>query len=104
MIVYVVEIEGRSVAAFNDESLPEAKHFALDGAFASDLMTLIHDGKPLWDGSSELFVREAFPEEQHKWRASQVHAMRSGEIDNETSMWVVFLVPVIDPTDEGTID
>jgi hypothetical protein len=104
MSIYVVEIEGRGVAAFNDESLPEAKHFALDGAFASDLMTLIHDGKPLWDGSSELFVREAFPEEQHKWRASQVRAMRSGEIDNEASMWVVFLVPVIDPTDEGTID
>jgi len=104
MTVYVVEIESRGVAAFNDESLPEAKHFALDGAFASDLMVLIHDGKPLWDGSSELFVREASPEEQHKWRASQVHAMRSGEIDSETSMWVVFLVPVTDPTDEGTID
>jgi hypothetical protein len=81
--------------------LPEARHFALDGAFASDLMTLIHDGKPLWDGSSGLFVREAFPEEQQRWRALQVHAMRSGEIDDEVSMWVVFLQPVIDPTDEA---
>ena len=104
MAVYVVEIEGRGVAAFNDESMPEAKHFALDGALASDLIVLIHDGKPLWDGSSELFVREAFPEEQEKWRASQVGAMRSGEIDDEANMWVLFLVPVTDPTDEGTID
>jgi hypothetical protein len=92
------------VVAFNDESFPEAKHFALDGALASDLMVLIHDGMPLWNGSSELFVRDAFPEEQQKWRASQVQAMRSGEIDNEAAMWVLFLVPVTDPTDEGTID
>jgi hypothetical protein len=49
-------------------------------------------------------VREAFPEEQEKWRASQVGAMRSGEIDDEANMWVLFLVPVTDPTDEGTID
>jgi hypothetical protein len=104
MTVYVVEIEGMGVAAFNDESLPEAKNFALNNAFASDLMVLIHDGEPLWDGSSELFVREAFPEEQEKWRASQVRAMRSGEIDTETAMWVIFLVSVTDPTDEGTID
>jgi hypothetical protein len=104
MTVYVVEIQGMGVAAFNDESLPEATQFALNSAFASDLMVLIHDGKPLWDGSSELFVREAFPEEQEKWRASQVRAMRSGEIDNEQAMWVLFLVSVTDPTDEGTID
>jgi len=32
MTVYVVEIEGMGVAAFNDESLPEAKHFALNNA------------------------------------------------------------------------
>jgi hypothetical protein len=104
MAVYVVEIEGRGVVAFNDERSPEAEHFALDGALATDLMTLIHDGKPLWDGSSELFVRDALPDEQQKWRASQVQAMRSGEIDNEAAMWVLFLVPVTDPTDEGTID
>jgi hypothetical protein len=72
MTVYVVGIEGTAVAAFNDESLPEAKRFALNSAFASDLMVLVHDGKPLWNGSSELFVHEAFPEEQEKWRASQV--------------------------------
>jgi hypothetical protein len=104
MKVFVVEVEGRAVAAFNDESSPEAVHFALDGALASDLMTLIHDGKPLWDGSSEMAVRDAFPDEQQKWRASQVQAIRSGEIDNATAMWVLFLVPVTDPTDEGTID
>jgi hypothetical protein len=104
MTVYVVEIEGMGVAAFNDESLPEAKHFALNSAFASDLRVLIRDGKPLWDGSSELFVREALPEEQEKWRASQVRAMRSGEIDNEQALWAFFLVSVTDPTDEGTID
>jgi hypothetical protein len=104
MPVYVVEIEGRGVVAFNDERAPEAEYFALDGALASDLMTLVHDGKPLWDGSSEISVRDAFPEEQQKWRASQVQAMRSGDIDNEAAMWVLFLVPVKDPSDEGTID
>jgi hypothetical protein len=104
MTVYVVEIDGRGVVAFNDERLPEAQHFALNSALTSDLMVLIRDGKPLWNGSSALFVREAFPEEQEKWRASQVRAMRAGEIDNEEDMWVLFLVAVTDPTDAGTID
>jgi hypothetical protein len=102
MTIYVVEIDGRGVAAFNDETLPKAKDFALNGAFASDLMVLMYDGKPLWDGSSGLFVREAFPEEQERWRASQVRAMRAGEIDDEEEMWVFFLVPVADPTDGGS--
>jgi hypothetical protein len=91
--VYVVEIEGRGVVAFNDERSPEADHFALDNALASDLMNLVHDGKPLWDGSSEIAVRDAFPDEQQKWRTSQVQAMRSGEIDTETAMWVFFSSP-----------
>jgi hypothetical protein len=51
----------------------------------------------LWDGQSELFIRDAFPEEQEQWRKSQAIAIREGEIDDDDAEdWVHFLV-ALDP-------
>jgi hypothetical protein len=55
---------------------------------------MIYDRKPLWDGSSELFVREAFPEEQEKWKASQVRALARAKIRSEQDRWIRFLVDI----------
>ena len=63
-------------------------------------MVLETDGKPLWDGKSEIYVRKAFPEEDAQHEASMTRAIREGEIDDEDDRWVLYLVPVFDPTDE----
>jgi hypothetical protein len=56
----------------------------------------------LWDGQSELFIRDAFPEEQEQWRKSQAIAIREGEIDDDDAEdWVHFLV-ALDPG--GNVD
>ena len=38
--------------------------------FRSDLMALERDGKPLWDGKSEIYLREALAEEADQWRVA----------------------------------
>jgi len=69
--------------------------------FSADLLALKTDGVPLWDGRSEKIVREAFENEADYWHISRKCAEIDGAIfahDDEDD-WVVFLVPVEDPTD-----
>jgi hypothetical protein len=62
MTTYVVEINGRGIAAFNAENRDFAEAFFGDKGFQSDMMTLDDDeGNRLWNGVDELFLREAFP-------------------------------------------
>jgi hypothetical protein len=99
MSVYVVEINGTGVVAFSEKNFSEAKRF-VGAALESDFLVLATtEGKPLWDGKSELFIRDAFPEEQEKWAASKAQAVRSEEWKNDEEAWVLFLVPLIDPID-----
>jgi hypothetical protein len=101
MSIYVVEIAGRGVVAFSAATSEEARLFvAKDEELRADLMVLESEGEPLWDGNAELYIRDAYPEEQARWQASQVRALMDGEIEDEDESWVLFLVPVIDPTDK----
>jgi hypothetical protein len=48
---------------------------------------------------TRILVREAGPEEKAQFDASQAKAIHDGEIEGEDD-WLVFLVPVTDPTDD----
>ena len=101
MTVFVVEINGRAVAAFGAGSQSEAEALVNEGFLHEDLMTLKNDGRPLWDGSSEVFIREADPSEVAKWEASYARARLADEADEEDrARWFAFLVSVTDPTGE----
>jgi hypothetical protein len=68
--------------------------------FKSDLICLEDaDGKPLWDESAEFFLGRAFPEEIADHERSFAKAVRDGSADNEED-YLVFLLPVRDPTDD----
>jgi hypothetical protein len=59
-MIFVAEIEGKAIAAFGSVAMIDAEVFFGSGPFHSDLMVLeTDDGRPLWDGKSEIFVREA---------------------------------------------
>jgi hypothetical protein len=105
MRTYVVEINGRGIAAFNAESRMAAEDFvsgrpAHGRAFRDDLMVLKNDGRDLWDGKSDLSLRNPLPDEQAKFDASLATALVEHEIEDEDDGWVLFLIPVTDPTDE----
>ena len=62
MTVYVAEILGRGIAAFDAANDAEATQVRLtDKAFRRDLTVLQNEGRPLWDGVSQIYVREPPP-------------------------------------------
>jgi hypothetical protein len=63
-------------------------------------MVLQNDGRDLWDGKSDLVLRNPFPDEQAKFDASLAAALMEREIEDENDSWLLFLIPVTDPTDE----
>ena len=69
-----------------------------DRLFRDDLMALVTDGLPLWDGMADVQVRPAFPEEEEeaRWRASRAKAIRHGNIEREDDTWIAFLVALTD--------
>ena len=75
MMVYVAEIKGRGIAAF------QADNACL----------------PLWDGVADIRVRQARPDEEARWRASRAKAIRHGDTEGEEEAWFAFLVTLTDP-------
>jgi hypothetical protein len=75
-------------------------------AFKHELLVYVDaEGKPLWDGSAELFLRSAFAEEiaAHERGFAQGLRDRSADRDDEGG-FVVFLLPISDPTDDYNFD
>ena len=99
MTVYVAQINGQAIAAFNAENEIQAEVRATSKAFRADLMVLKNEGHPLWNGRDEIFIRKAFSTEESQFEASQARAIKDKEID-EKDDWLMFLVPVTDPTDD----
>ena len=96
MTVYVADIKGRGVAAFRADSGPDAERLVHDRVFRDDLMALASGGLPLWNGVSDIQVRQARPDEEARWRASHANAIRRGDIERDEQAWVVFLVALTD--------
>ena len=99
MTVYVAEINGRAIAAFNAENEIQAEARAASKPFRADLTVLENEGYPLWNGTNEISVRKVFPAEQSQFDSSQARAIKNKEIDEDDD-WLMFLIPVRDPTDD----
>jgi hypothetical protein len=97
MAVYVAEIKGRGIAAFRAENSFDAERLVRDRVFCDDLMVLTTDGLPIWDGTTQIQVRQARRAEEAKWRASHAKAMRDGDIESNEDAWIAFLVSLNDP-------
>jgi hypothetical protein len=67
MIVFVIEINGRSILAFNADSQLEAEQHAVSPQIRSDLMVCETEDGPIWNGQDEIVVREALPDERANW-------------------------------------
>nr|WP_153491999.1 hypothetical protein [Sinorhizobium meliloti] len=96
MIVYVAEISGRGIAAFDADNDIEAQAQLANRGLLRDLIVLQNEGRALWDGVAEIRVRMATPEETEIWQTSRAAVQSSEDSDDEGRH--VFLVPVIDPS------
>ena len=99
MTVYVAEIDGRAVVAFNADDDLEAELEVEDEIFQNDLAVLESSGRPIWDGEAEIHIREADDDERGKFDSSKAQAILEGEIGGR-ECWNVYLVPVSDPTND----
>jgi hypothetical protein len=84
--VYVAEIDGRGVAAFNAEHITEAEQLIESPWFKDDLYEFG------WNGKSSIFLRNPYPEEREKFELSWAKATRAGDVD-EGGTWLLWLVP-----------
>lgn len=99
MAHFVLEIEGKPIIVFSTDNQREAEETVQSDAIAEDLLCLLHDGRPLWNGESDLHVREAHPEEVSVWDGSFARARRDGDaVDEDRKDWATFLIDVVDAT------
>jgi hypothetical protein len=96
MTVFVVVIKDKGIVALTAERRLEAEERVCDRIFRDDLMVLESGGLPLWDGVTDIQIRDALPHEEEKWRSSYARAMRNGSIDGGDDTWIAFLVPLAD--------
>src|SRR5688572_14275648 len=104
MTVYVAEIAGRPIVAFQSETKLEAQSMVAADWFRAELSVLESGNRPLWDGHSEIHVREALEDERAQWDSSRAKAILAGEAEEDDEGFLTYLVPVRDPTDEGHED
>jgi hypothetical protein len=99
MKTYVARIAGKAVLAFRAEDDDQAREMINnhEGDVRSDLHVLVDtDGKPLWDGTSVIDVREATVAQNSEWEQSRDQAISDGEIDldagDNPDEWNVYLM------------
>jgi len=102
MTIYVAEIDGRAIAAFRADNNAEAETHIEAEWFRAEISVLETDGRPLWDGDSEVRFREAVEEERAAWEKARAKAALDGA-ENPDDL-LIFLVPVSDPTDDDEGD
>ncbi|WP_051614900.1 hypothetical protein [Phyllobacterium sp. UNC302MFCol5.2] len=97
MTVYVAEILGRGIVAFDAANENEARARLSDKTLRRDLHVFQNQGRCLWDGVSEINLRGALPQEVETWEAGRASAGQTDEFDGH---WYrrVFLIPVVDPS------
>lgn len=98
MTVYVAEISGRGIVAFEATDEAEATAQLAGRDFQRDLYVLQNGGQPLWDGVSEVRLREALPNEAETWRTGRATAGQPEDSSYDEENARVFLIPVVDPS------
>jgi hypothetical protein len=84
MNTYVAFIGEQAVLIFRALDDDQAQSMIEDeeGSVRSDLKVLVDaDGNPLWDGRSEIDVRQATAAQDAEWKQSRDQAIGDGEID-----------------------
>jgi hypothetical protein len=98
MDYFTIEIGGQAIASFRSENADDAANFFEAKDFREDLTVLQSQGKPVWDGVTELKLRKATAEE-----ASEVEHAYEFDDDPERTIddeFVVFLIPISDIADD----
>ena len=109
--MFTLEIDGTAIAVINGDEATARDLFTCDG-FKEDIRTLTVDGKPIWNGTSELKVRAASQDEieefdeaiaadqgEGDFEPDPQHANEASD-DEEDEADIVFLVDIDDEDED----
>ncbi|MCW5747013.1 MAG: hypothetical protein KIT36_12545 [Alphaproteobacteria bacterium] len=88
MSIFVVEVGGRPIAAFNAPTIAQARELSDGASFRADLSM-----RGVWDGKAKVITREAALDERARWRLTRAAAPYEEDGDE---MWLTFLEPAIE--------
>lgn len=103
--MHTIEIAGGLTLVVND-SKDEAQELLTDSWLLEDLLVLETQGRPLWFGQQkDFFVRPASEGEVSHWEEVFSRALSEGHvIEDDRGGYIVYLVPVSDPTADDEDD
>ncbi|MBW8268966.1 hypothetical protein [Caldovatus aquaticus] len=94
MPLFTLAVEGRPVPVLAQQNLGRAEKL-VTSAIAPDLAELEEAGRPVWNGESELTVRNASPDETSRWERAFAQAIAEGEAaEGDRDGFAVFLIAV----------
>lgn len=99
MIIFVIEINGRAILAFDADSQLEAEQRAMSPEIRSDLMVYETADGPIWNGQDEIVVREALPDERARWLFGRAHTEPPDTSGEEAPALLVYIVEIINEAD-----
>lgn len=102
MALFTVEVAGRPVLVFSEDSRDAAEELATS-LIGPDLQEFESGGQPLWDGEAPLSVREADAEESARWQQGFDEAQDQDAAGDDPEEFAVFLVD-LDADDEDEED
>lgn len=98
-MIFVLEIKGTAVLAFDADSLEDARAYAEGADERHDLTELTSNGAPLWNGTDAIAVRAATEAE-----ASLFEERRKADWEDEPHIdredFFVYLVPLDEPDED----
>lgn len=109
--MFTLEIDGTAIAVINGDEATARDLFTCDG-FKEDIRTLTVDGKPIWNGTSELKVRAASQDEIEEFDEAIAADQGEGDFepdpqhaddasdDEEDEADIVFLVDIDDEDED----
>ncbi|WP_342150082.1 hypothetical protein [Methylorubrum sp. SB2] len=109
--MFTLEIDGTAIAVINGDEATARDLFTCDG-FKEDIRTLTVDGKPIWNGTSELKVRAASQDEIEEFDEAIAADQGDGDFepdpqhandgadDEEDEADIVFLVDIDDEDED----
>ena len=103
--MHTIEIAGRPTLVVNG-SKDDVEDLLTDGWLLEDLIVLETQGRPLWFGQQkDFFVRPALEEEASQWKEAFSRALLKSHVtEDDRSGYIVYLVPVTDPTRDDEDD
>jgi hypothetical protein len=99
MIVFVIEINGTSILAFNADSHLEAEQHAMSPEIRSDLMVYETADGPIWNGRDEIVVREALPDQRARWLFFHASSEQPDTPSEECLTHHVYIVKIVNQAD-----